>query len=77
MLVLTVATGMEVFQGWMLCHHRVEFHGLWERFLPKWDQGNGGGTFVTAFFFFLFSFLVGDNNKPCSVVMPNPNLNKA
>lgn len=72
MLVLTVATGMEVFQDWMMCHHCVEFHGLWERFLPKWDQGNSGGTVATASFF----FWGGGNNKPCSVVMPDPNLNE-
>ncbi len=50
MLALIAAAGMGVFQGWMTCHHRVEFHGLWGRFLPEWDQGNGGETTATAFF---------------------------
>lgn len=50
MLVSIAATGREVSQGWMTCHHGVKSRDLWERFLLKWAQGSGEETTATAFF---------------------------
>ena len=64
MLVLTVATGMEV--------SRLDGVPPPRRILDFFQNGIKG----TAGERLRLHFFGGDNNKPCSVVMPEPNLNE-